>query len=159
MGITSHYAAFLYSSSSSCIFLYSLEYMKGDNSYGRYFASLSFFAFSMIGIVLANNFVMLFVFWELVALSSYLLIGFWFEKPSAADAGNKAFIVNRLADFGLVIGIFYIWMLSGAGGGERTFAFSSLSDTLPELASRGFVSRDFVLRHFLLQNTQGFFKT
>ena len=134
----------------SCIFLYSLEYMKGDNSYGRYFASLSFFAFSMIGIVLANNFVMLFVFWELVALSSYLLIGFWFEKPSAADAGNKAFIVNRLADFGLVIGIFYIWTLSGAGGGERTFSFSALPGILADAVSRGVLAPEALLVASLL---------
>ncbi len=126
---------------SSCIFLYSIGYMKGDESYPRYFACLSLFAFSMLGIVLANNFLMLFVFWELVAASSYLLIGFWFEKPAAADAGNKAFIVNRVGDFGLILGIFYVWMISGAGGGERTFAFSSLSETLPELASRGFITQ------------------
>ena len=90
----------------------------------------------MIGIVLANNFLMLFIFWELVAVSSYLLIGFWFEKPSAADAGNKAFIVNRVADFGFVLGILYIWMLSGVGG-ERTFLFSKLSALLPDAAARG----------------------
>jgi len=121
----------------SCIFFYSIGYMKGDESFPRYFASLSFFAFSMLGIVLANNFLMLFVFWELVAVSSYLLIGFWFEKPAAADAGNKAFIVNRVADFGFVLGIFYIWMLSGVGGAERTFAFSKLAVLLPEAVKNG----------------------
>src|SRR3989338_2049805 len=114
----------------SCIFFYSVGYMKGDESFPRYFASLSLFAFSMIGIVLANNFLMLFVFWELVAVSSYLLIGFWFEKPSAADAGNKAFIVNRLADFGFVLGIFYVWMLSGVSG-TRTFNILELSSVIP----------------------------
>ena len=124
----------------SCIFIYSTEYMKGDSSFGRFFASLSFFAFSMIGIVLANNFLMLFIFWELVAVSSYLLIGFWFEKPSAADAGNKAFIVNRVADFGLVLGIFYVWMLSGAGGAERTFVFSKLEVILPQGLQNGLIS-------------------
>ncbi len=124
----------------SCIFIYSTEYMKGDSSFPRFFASLSFFAFSMIGIVLANNFLMLFVFWELVAVSSYLLIGFWFEKPSAADAGNKAFIVNRVADFGLVLGIFYIWMLSGAGGAERTFVFSKLEVVLSQGFQNGLIS-------------------
>lgn len=124
----------------SCIFFYSVGYMHGDTSTPRYFASLSFFAFSMIGIVLANNFLMLFIFWELVAVSSYLLIGFWFEKPSAADAGNKAFIVNRVADFGLVLGIVYIWMLSGTAGGERTLVFSKLSTLLPELAYKGLLT-------------------
>ncbi len=125
---------------SSCIFFYSVGYMKGDTSFPRYFASLSFFAFSMLGIVLANNFVMLFVFWELVAVSSYLLIGFWFEKPSAADAGNKAFIVNRVADFGFVLGIFYVWMLSGIGGEARSFDFTQLSSTLPGLSAKGLLS-------------------
>lgn len=123
-----------------CIFIYSTEYMKDDPSYARFFACLSFFAFSMIGIVLADNFIMLFVFWELVAVSSYLLIGFWFEKPSAADAGNKAFIVNRLADFGLVLGIFYVWVLSGSGGADRTFSFSKLSIVIPELFQSGLIS-------------------
>ncbi len=125
----------------SCIFLYSIGYMKGDTSYPRYFASLSLFAFSMLGIVLANNFLMLFVFWELVAVSSYLLIGFWFEKPSAADAGNKAFIVNRVADFGLVLGIFLVWMLSQSDPGQdRTFNFLELARVIPENFKNGFIS-------------------
>lgn len=125
----------------SCIFFYSMGYMKGDASYPRYFASLSFFAFSMLGIVLANNFLMLFVFWELVAVSSYLLIGFWFEKPSAADAGNKAFVVNRVADFGFVLGIFLVWMLSqGASGQERTFNFLELARIIPEHFKNGLIS-------------------
>ncbi|MBI2095549.1 MAG: NADH-quinone oxidoreductase subunit L [Candidatus Omnitrophica bacterium] len=124
----------------SCIFFYSVGYMKGDSSFPRYFASLSFFAFSMLGIVLANNFVMLFVFWELVAVSSYLLIGFWFEKPSAADAGNKAFIVNRVADFGFVLGIFYVWTLSGADGGARSFGFTHLESILPEFLAKGILA-------------------
>jgi len=125
----------------SCIFFYSMGYMKGDASYPRYFASLSFFAFSMLGTVLANNFMMLFVFWELVAVSSYLLIGFWFEKPSAADAGNKAFIVNRLADFGFVLGIFLVWTLSqSAPGQERTFNFLELARIIPENFKSGLIS-------------------
>ena len=89
----------------SAIFIYSKGYMAEDPSSPRFFAFLSLFAFSMIGIVLANNFIQLFIFWELVGLSSYLLIGFWYEKPSAADAGVKAFLVNRFADFGFVCGI------------------------------------------------------
>lgn len=134
----------------SCIFLYSIGYMKGDASFPRYFASLSLFAFSMIGIVLANNFLMLFVFWELVAVSSYLLIGFWFEKPSAADAGNKAFIVNRLADFGFVLGIFYVWMLSGTVGSERTFNFRMLSELIPQAAENGVLTSAMLLTASLL---------
>jgi hypothetical protein len=80
----------------------------------------------MIGIVLSPNFLMLFIFWELVAASSYLLISFWFEKPSAADAGNKAFIVNRVADFGFLLGILLLWALSGAGNHARTLNFGEL---------------------------------
>ncbi len=135
---------------SGCVFLYSTSYMKDDPCYPRYFASLSLFAFSMLGIVLANNFLMLFVFWELVAVSSYLLIGFWFEKPSAADAGNKAFIVNRVADFGLVLGIFLVWVISGAGGGERTFVFSELSHILPGLVEKGLLSQGLLTAAALL---------
>ena len=91
------------------IHIYSAGYMKGDRGFGRFFASMSLFTFSMLGIVLSNNFVMMFVFWELVGLSSYLLIGFWYEKPSAADACKKAFLTNRLGDFGFLLGILMVW--------------------------------------------------
>ena len=74
---------------------------------------MSLFTFSMLGIVLANNFLM-FIFWELVGVSSYLLIGFWFEKPSAGDAAKKAFIINRLGDFGFLLGILMVWGLLGS---------------------------------------------
>ena len=86
----------------SVIHIYSLGYMRGDRSVGRYFAGLSLFSFSMLGIVLADNFLMLFICWELVGVSSYLLIGFWFERPAAADASKKAFLTNRLGDFGFL---------------------------------------------------------
>src|SRR3989338_6036118 len=79
----------------SAIFIYSLGYMKDDPSFPRFFACLALFAFSMIGIVLANNIIQLFMFWELVGLSSYLLIGFWYENPSAADAGVKVFSYKK----------------------------------------------------------------
>jgi len=85
---------------ASAIHIYSWGYMRDDKGFSRYFACLSLFTFSMLGIVLANNFLQLFIFWELVGVSSYLLIGFWFERPAAADAGKKAFITNRLGDFG-----------------------------------------------------------
>lgn len=123
----------------SCIFLYSVGYMHGDKSFARFFASLSMFAFSMIGIVLSPNFLMLFIFWELVAVSSYLLISFWFEKPSAADAGNKAFIVNRVADFGFLLGILLLWVLSGAGNTARTLNFGELHHVIPAAVSAGLI--------------------
>jgi NADH-quinone oxidoreductase subunit L len=94
---------------SSLVHLYSLGYMHGDVRYGRYFAYLDLFTFSMIGIVLTNNFFLMYVSWELVGLSSYLLIGHWFEKKSAADAGKKAFIVNRVGDVGMFIGILILY--------------------------------------------------
>src|SRR5256714_13206940 len=88
--------------------------MEGDPGFSRFFACLSLFMFSMLGIVLANNFVLLFIFWELVGVSSYLLIGFWFERPRAADAGKKAFITNRLGDFGFLLGILMVWGILGS---------------------------------------------
>src|SRR5690349_13733164 len=94
---------------ASLIHIYSWGYMEDDPGYSRFFACLSLFTFSMLGIVLANNFVELFIFWELVGVSSYLLIGFWFEKPAAADAGKKAFLTNRLGDFGFLLGILTVW--------------------------------------------------
>jgi NADH-quinone oxidoreductase subunit L len=97
----------------SAIHIYSAGYMKGDRAYCRYFACLSLFMFSMLGIVLADNFVMMFIFWELVGISSYLLIGFWYERPPAADACKKAFITNRIGDFGFLLGILTVWAKLG----------------------------------------------
>jgi NADH-quinone oxidoreductase subunit L len=96
------------------IHIYSYGYMDEDPSKARFFAFMSLFTFSMLGIVLANNFLEMFIFWELVGVSSYLLIGFWFEKPSAGDAAKKAFIVNRLGDFGFLLGILMVWGLLGS---------------------------------------------
>src|ERR1700733_11995353 len=96
------------------IHIYSYGYMHEDKSMARFFAFLSLFTFSMLGIVLANNFLQMFIFWELVGVSSYLLIGFWFEKPSAGDAAKKAFIVNRLGDFGFLLGILMVWGIFGS---------------------------------------------
>jgi len=93
---------------------YSQGYMEGDRSYARYFASLSLFSFSMLGIVLATNLMQMFIFWELVGVSSYLLIGFRHERPAAADACKKAFITNRLGDFGFLIGIIMVWAAAGS---------------------------------------------
>ena len=96
------------------IHIYSYGYMDEDKGKARFFAFMSLFTFSMLGIVLANNFLEMFIFWELVGVSSYLLIGFWFEKPSAGDAAKKAFIVNRLGDFGFLLGILMVWGLLGS---------------------------------------------
>jgi len=116
----------------SAIFIYSRGYMADDPSMPRFFAYLSLFAFSMIGIVLSNNFIQLFMFWELVGLSSYLLIGFWYAKPSAADAGVKAFMVNRVADFGFLCGILLLWSMSGIGP-LRSFNFTDLQTVVPAM--------------------------
>ncbi|MGE5680585.1 MAG: proton-conducting transporter membrane subunit, partial [Bacillota bacterium] len=94
---------------SSLVHIFSVEYMKGDPRYSRYFAYLGIFTFSMLGIVLTHNILMMYIFWELVGLSSYLLISFWFEKKSASDASKKAFLVNRVGDIGMFIGIMILF--------------------------------------------------
>jgi NADH-quinone oxidoreductase subunit L len=95
------------------IHVFSLGYMRDDPAKARYFAGLSIFMFSMIGIVLAGNLFMIFVFWELVGFSSYLLIGHWYEKQSASDAAKKAFIVNRVGDLGFLLGIIACYWMNG----------------------------------------------
>jgi len=105
------------------VHVFSLAYMKDDEAKARYFGCLSLFMFSMTGIVLADNFLMMFMFWELVGLSSFLLIGHWYHKDSAADAAKKAFLTNRVGDFGFMIGILMIWGITGS------FAFSDMSIT------------------------------
>ncbi len=95
------------------VHVFSLAYMKEDEANARYFTGLSLFMFSMTGIVLADNFLMTFIFWELVGLSSYLLIGHWYHKNSAADAAKKAFLCNRVGDFGFMIGILLLWGITG----------------------------------------------
>src|ERR1700730_15540135 len=83
--------------------------MRGGEGYARYFAEIALFIFSMTGLVLADNFLVLYAFWEGVGLCSYLLIGFWFTKPSAAAAARKAFLVTRLGDLGCILGIILLW--------------------------------------------------
>ena len=95
---------------SLMIQVYSVGYMKGDPGYARYYAYMSLFTASMIGLVLASNVVQLFVFWELVGLCSYLLIGFWYHRPAAAAAAKKAFIVTRIGDFGFLLAIMYLFL-------------------------------------------------
>jgi NADH-quinone oxidoreductase subunit L len=96
------------------IHIYSLGYMRNDDGKSRYFAALSLFMFAMLGIVLSNNFVMLFIFWELVGFTSYVLIGHWFDRDAAAEAAKKAFITNRIGDFGFMLGILMIWATTGS---------------------------------------------
>ena len=96
------------------IHLYSVGYMAGDRSYARYFAYLNLFTFAMLLLVLASNLLLMFVGWEAVGLCSYLLIGFWFEKPSASRAGQKAFLVNRIGDAGFILGVLFIFIQAGS---------------------------------------------
>ncbi len=98
---------------STLVAIYSIGYMRDDPGYWRFFTYIGLFVFSMTMLVSASNFVLLYVFWESVGLCSYLLIGFWFEKPAAAAAGKKAFLVNRIGDCGFLIGLFLIWTMYG----------------------------------------------
>ena len=101
--------------------IYSQGYMKGDTGYMRYYAFMSLFTACMLGLVLANNILFMFVFWEGVGLGSYLLIGFWFHKPSAANAAKKAFIVTRLGDFGFLAAILILFAQTGTFDTEELY--------------------------------------
>ncbi|MBS4025208.1 MAG: NADH-quinone oxidoreductase subunit L [Clostridia bacterium] len=116
------------------VMVYSMGYMSHDPGYSRFFAYLSLFTFSMLGLVVANNFFQMFVFWELVGLCSYLLIGFWFHKNSASEANKKAFITNRVADFGFLIGILMIFFHFG------TFNFIELGVAVQGFANIGLLT-------------------
>jgi NADH-quinone oxidoreductase subunit L len=130
---------------ASLIHIYSWGYMKGDPGFSRYFAFLSLFMFSMLGIVLADNFLMMFIFWELVGVSSYLLIGFWFERESAADACKKAFLTNRVGDFGFLVGILMAWAMFGS------LSFDQLKPGVDDfLASHGGSTRMFLAAGLLI---------
>ena len=93
--------------------IYSQGYMQGDPGYHRYYAWMSLFTASMLGLVLASNLLMMYIFWEMVGLCSYLLIGFWFHRPAAANAAKKAFIITRLGDFGFLIAILLLYANTG----------------------------------------------
>src|SRR5512147_369447 len=95
------------------IHVYAVGYMRDDRDFSRFFTYLNLFTFSMLMLVLANNYLLLYVFWEAVGLCSYLLIGFWFDRPAAAEAGKKAFIVNRVGDFGFGLGVMLLWTALG----------------------------------------------
>jgi len=113
---------------SLLVAVYSIGYMHDDPGYWRFFSYIPLFVFSMTMLVSVSNFVLLYVFWEAVGLCSYLLIGFWYQKPDAAAAGKKAFLVNRVGDFGFALGLFLLWTTYGtldfhdtlAGGGVET---------------------------------------
>src|SRR5204863_3203118 len=99
---------------SMLVAIFAAGYMHGDRGYWRFFAYIGLFVFSMTMLVSVSNFVLLFVFWEAVGLCSYLLVGFWYEKPAAVAAGKKAFLVNRIGDFGFATGVFLIWTTFGS---------------------------------------------
>ncbi|NLC06683.1 MAG: NADH-quinone oxidoreductase subunit L [Syntrophomonadaceae bacterium] len=114
--------------------IYSIGYMENDPGYSTYFAYQSLFAMSMLGLVVSNNFLQMFVFWELVGLCSYLLIGFWFYKHSAREAAKKAFITNRVGDFGFLLGILFLQILFG------TLNFTDLADIIPTYTNIGLLT-------------------
>ncbi|MGB6159718.1 MAG: proton-conducting transporter membrane subunit, partial [Acidobacteriaceae bacterium] len=95
------------------IFIYSLGYMAHDDNFTRFFCFLSLFAGAMLGVVIANSLLLLFMCWEVVGLTSYLLIGFWFQRPAAAAAAKKAFITTRVGDLGLLIGMVWLYAQTG----------------------------------------------
>ena len=116
---------------SFMVHIYSIGYMKGEKGYERFFSFLSLFSFSMLGLVLATNIFQMYIFWELVGVSSYLLIGFYYTKPSAVAASKKAFIVTRFADMGFLIGILMLSFITG------TFDFITLTDPSGSAISQG----------------------
>jgi NADH-quinone oxidoreductase subunit L len=128
---------------STLVHYFSIGYMQGDVRYSRYFGFLGFFSFSMLLIVLANNLFLLYVGWELVGISSYLLIGHWYEKKSASDAGMKAFIVNRIGDVGFFIGIAILFSTFHTFGLQEIYA-AIAAGTLP-YGSEGWLSAAGVL--------------
>ena len=119
--------------------VYSLAYMKGDQSFTRYYAYMSLFTASMLGLVLSVNIIQLYVFWELVGVSSYLLIGFWHERPAAAAAAKKAFIITRIGDVGFLIAILYLFTQAGAfaDAGMNAFHIPDIWQAAQPVAAAG----------------------
>jgi len=118
---------------SSLVHLYSIGYMAEDDSRARFFSYLSLFTFMMLMLVTANNFLQMFFGWEGVGLASYLLIGFWYKKPEANAAAMKAFIVNRVGDFGFILGIFGVWFIF------KTLDFDAVFAAAPSMVGKTFV--------------------
>jgi NADH-quinone oxidoreductase subunit L len=117
---------------SFLVHIYSIGYMAGDSAEKRYFGMLGLFTFSMLGIVLSDNLLLIFVFWELVGFSSYMLIGHWREKPEAAAAANKAFIINRIGDAGFLVGLMILW---STGNGFELAGFETLPSSAMNTAA------------------------
>ena len=107
---------------STMVHIYTIGYMHGEPGYARFFAYIALFTFSMLMLVMADNLLQLFVFWEAVGLCSYLLIGHWYERPSACAAATKAFLVNRVGDFGFILGLFLVWYSFGSLDYATVFA-------------------------------------
>jgi NADH-quinone oxidoreductase subunit L len=124
---------------SLMVHLYTVGYMEEDEGYNRFFAYISLFTFSMLMLVMSNNLLQLFFGWEAVGLVSYLLIGFWFNKPTAIFANMKAFLVNRVGDFGFILGIGLIVAFAG------TLNYTEVFAKAPELAAMGFPGTDWML--------------
>nr|WON65959.1 NADH-plastoquinone oxidoreductase subunit 5 [Bothriospermum zeylanicum] len=116
------------------VLIYSDNYMSHDQGYLRFFAYMSFFSTSMLGLVTSSNLIQIYIFWELVGMCSYLLIGFWFARPAAANACQKAFITNRLGDFGLLLGILGFYWITGS------FEFRNLFEIFKNLISNNEVN-------------------
>jgi NADH-quinone oxidoreductase subunit L len=128
---------------SLLVAVYSIGYMHGDRGYWRFFSYISLFVFSMTMLVSVSNFALLYVFWEAVGLCSYLLIGFWYHKPEAAAAGKKAFLVNRVGDFGFALGVFLLW---------TTYGTLDFHDTVVYNGSVPVVQNEGILGQTMLQN-------
>ena len=107
---------------SSLVHIYTIGYMRGDPGYARFFSYIALFTFSMLMLVMADNLLQLFIFWEAVGLCSYLLIGHWYERPAACSAATKAFIVNRVGDFGFMLGLLLVWSSFGSLDYHEIFA-------------------------------------
>ncbi|MBW4638834.1 MAG: NAD(P)H-quinone oxidoreductase subunit 5 [Gloeocapsa sp. UFS-A4-WI-NPMV-4B04] len=116
------------------VMVYTDGYMAHDPGYVRFYAYLSLFSSSMLGLVVSPNLVQIYIFWELVGMCSYLLVGFWYDRPSAADAAQKAFVVNRVGDFGLLLGILGLYWATGS------FEFGEMGDRLQDLVQSGSIS-------------------
>ncbi|PWI57987.1 NADH-quinone oxidoreductase subunit L [Sulfoacidibacillus thermotolerans] len=134
---------------STLVFLFSKSYMHGDERFSRFYQYLNLFVFSMLGLVITSNLLELYIFWELVGVCSYLLVGFWYFKPEAAVAAKKAFIVTRIGDVGLFIGIILLYL--GTGSFDFTVVFSHLHHFASAQASLGALGHDAITR---LMNVQ-----